>query len=353
MVKQNSGKDLCDKNAFGRRLVAAFLAGTLCLGLTACGDSESRVKDTAKINIEPYSKIEFNTQKVQCGDIQSSLTLELKPDGYSSEIYSIEQSDYMIQEVKVKEGDRVKKDDVLIQFKATEIDKMIKEYTEQKELDSLLIDHYTKLAQIDPNSDYSVDIESAKEDMELADTYIKEQNERMKEYQVIAKKDGTVTYVNQELQYGYAPPGDTLVTVESGSSDYVAETEDPYEFKIGDIYDAQFHDATFSLKLTKCEKYVSQSTGADMQKLIFSPVTKMTGVTEGDVLTMIIEKPVVKNVVYVNKKSVFEGSDEKKYVYVVNEDGYRKAVEVQPGDTVDDYIIIKSGLSEGEQVVVN
>ena len=54
-----------------------------------------------------------------------------------------------------------------------------------------------------------------------------------------------------------------------------------------------------------------------------------------------------------NKKAVFDGSDEKKYVYTVNEDGYRNAVEVTVGDTVDDYTVIKSGLKAGEQVVIN
>ena len=189
--------------------------------------------------------------------------------------------------------------------------------------------------------------------MDLADTYIKEQNERMKEYQVIADKNGTVTYVNSDLQYGYVTAGDTLITVDSGSSDYVSETADSYEFKEGQTYDADFQEATFTLKLTKCEKYTSSATGEEMQKLTFQPVSDLTGVTEADTLKMVIDKPVVKNVVYVNKKAVFDGSGEKKYVYTVNEDGYRNAVEVTVGDTVDDYTVIKSGLKAGEQVVIN
>ncbi|MCQ5134368.1 hypothetical protein [Coprococcus eutactus] len=38
---------------------------------------------------------------------------------------------------------------------------------------------------------------------------------------------------------------------------------------------------------------------------------------------------------------------------MVDEDGYRSAVEVTVGDTVDDKTIFKSGLKAGEQVVVN
>ena len=90
-----------------------------------------------------------------------------------------------------------------------------------------------------------------------------------------------------------------------------------------------------------------------MQKVTFQPVSDMAGITEADTLKMVIEKPVVKNVIYVNKKAVFDGSDEKKYAYVVDEDGNRSAVEVTVGDTVDDKTIVKSGLKAGEQVVVN
>lgn len=340
------------KSGICRKIFAAALAGVLTVSLTACSSGDRQVGD-AKINIEPYSKVEFNTEKVSSGDIQSTLTLELKPDGYSSKDYSIQQSDYQIDEVKVKEGDKVAKGDVMIQFKATEIQKTIDQYTEQKEKDRLLIDHYTRLAAIDKSQDYSADIASAKEDMDVADTYIKEQNERMKDYQLIATKAGTVTYIDSDLQYGYVTAGQTLITVDSGSSDYVSETNDTYKFKEGEVYEADFQEATFSLKLIKCEKYKSKATGEEMQKVTFQPVVDMAGVTEADTLKMVIEKPVVKNVIYVNKKAVFTGSDEKTYAYVVDDAGNRSAVEVTVGDTVDDKTIIKSGLKAGEQVVVN
>lgn len=341
------------KARFGKRLFTVVLTGAMSMSLVACGGGSDDKIGNASVNIEPYSKVEFNTEQVKSGDIQSSVSLELKPDGYSSKDYSIQQSDYQVQEVYVKEGDKVAKGDVMIQFKAKDIQKTIDDYTEQKEQSSLLIDHYNRLAAIDSSQDYSADIEAAKQTIDLADTYIKEQNERMKDYQVIAEKDGTVTYVNADLQYEYVTAGDTLITVDSGSSDYVAETKDPFEFKVGSLYDADFDEATFSLKLVKCDKYTSDATGAEMQKLTFQPMSDMAGVTEADKLSMVIEKPVVKNVVYVNKKAVFVGSDEKSYVYVVDDQGYRSAVQVEVGDTVDDKTIITSGLKAGEQVVIN
>ena len=38
---------------------------------------------------------------------------------------------------------------------------------------------------------------------------------------------------------------------------------------------------------------------------------------------------------------------------VVDDQGYRSAVQVEVGDTVDDKTIITTGLKAGEQVVIN
>ena len=81
-----------------------------------------------------------------------------------------------------------------------------------------------------------------------------------------------------------------------------------------------FQEATFTLKLTKCEKYTSSATGEEMQKLTFQPVSDTTGVTEADTLKMVIDKPVVKNVVYVNKGWLCSTARVRsEYVYTVNE----------------------------------
>lgn len=340
------------RQGFGRRLSAVALAGLVSAFLVACQSNAGKIGE-ASISIEPYSKVEFNTEQVQQGDIRSSIELELKLDDYTSKNYSVKQSDYKVQEVYVKDGDHVSAGDVMIQFVAEDVEKMIDQYTEQKEKDELSIEHYNRLAELDSGADYSSEIQAAKEDMELADTYITEQNERMKEYQVIAEKDGTVTYVNQNLQYGYCTAETTLITVDSGSSDYVAETSDSYEFEIGTTYDARLDEAVFSMTLTACDKYVSDATGQEVTKLTFTPAEELVGVSEKAKLSMTIEKPVVKNVVYVNKNAVIEGSDGNKYVYTVDENGYRSAVKVTTGDTVDDYTLIQSGLEAGERVVIN
>ena len=227
------------------------------------------------------------------------------------------------------------------------------EYTAEKEEKQLLIEHYQKLMQIDGSEDYSDDIESLKEDLTIADTYIKEQNEKMKDYCLIAEKDGTVTYVDDSLGYGYANSASNLITVASGSSNYTVTTDDTYEFKVGDEYEADYEVAKYNMKVIDVKKYTDDATGKDMQTILFEPVDNMAGISEDNKLTMTIHKPVIKNVVYVPEKAVCEKSEGQYYVYTINDDGYRLAVDVTVGETVDGSTIIKSGLTAGEQVTIN
>lgn len=281
------------------------------------------------------------------------MNLKLSPDEFETKNYKVSQDDYEVEKVNVSKGDRVKAGDIMVQFKADDIQDTIKEYTEQKAENELLIEHYQKLMQIDGSEDYSDDIASLKEDIQIADTYIKEQNEKMKEYCLIAEKDGTVTYVNEWLGYGYASSSDNLVTVASGSSNYTATTDDDYEFKKGDVYQADYEVASYDMKVIDVSQYEDKATGKQMQKILFEPVDSMAGISEEDVLTMTIHKPVISNVVYVDEKAINEKSEDNYYVFTINDDGFRTAVDVTIGETVDGYTIIKSGLKAGEQVTVN
>lgn len=335
-----------------KKAACFVLSGAMMISL--CGCSKNSAKDSApSINLEPYSKMVYDTVTVQQGDIESVVELSLKPDDFEMKNYSVDQSDFEVDKINVKKGDKVSKGDIMISFKAEEIQESIDSYEEEKAQNEMLIDHYTKLMAIDSSNDYSDDIASLRDDIELANLYIEEQNERLKDYQVIAERDGTVTYLNEYLQYGYATAGETLVSLVSGSSDYTATTDDDFEFKVGDVYEAELNIAVYEMKVKSCEKYTDAATGKEMQNLIFEPTTDMSGVTESDVLSMVINKPVISNVVYVDKDAVFEGKDGNNYVYVVNDEGYRSAVKVTVGDKVDDYIIIKEGLKAGEQVTLN
>lgn len=340
-----------------RKHIKKGMTYILCAGMVAAllSGCSSRKTESSKpsIHIDEYTKVGYDTATVQSGDIAPVLELDLSPDKYETKSYKVQQDDYKVEKVNVAKGDRVKAGDIMVQFKADEIQKTIDEYTQEKEEKQLLIEHYQKLMQIDGSEDYSDDIESLKEDLTIADTYIKEQNEKMKDYCLIAEKDGTVTYVDDSLGYGYANSAPNLITVASGSSNYTVTTDDTYEFKVGDEYEADYEVAKYNMKVIDVKKYTDDATGKDMQTILFEPVDNMAGISEDNKLTMTIHKPVIKNVVYVPEKAVCEKSEGQYYVYTINDDGYRLAVDVTVGETVDGSTIIKSGLTAGEQVTIN
>lgn len=316
-----------------------------CILLGCKSDSESGEKEV-QVTIEDYQRKAYLTTVVKYGTIEPVLTLELTPDKLESNSYSIRQEMLEVEAVNVEKGARVQAGDVMVAFKADEIKDTIAEYENRKDEDQMLIDHYTKLMKIDKKADYSADIKKLKNDLNVANLYIKEQTDRLSEYQLVAEKSGTVTSIHEDLQKGFGTSGKALVTVASGSSNYTTSTADDFEFQVGDVYEAQFGVGVYEMKIISVEE-----TGG-LRKIIFEPVSDMVGVAENEVLTMKIKKEKIQNAVYVEEAAIFTAED-KTYVFLVDSNGFREAVAVTTGDTVDGYVIIKDGLKEGEQVTLN
>ncbi len=334
------------------RITAKLICAAVTVSMLAgCGNSSANVSKP-EIHLSTYIKTEHETTTVKSGDIAPVLTLSLMPDEYETKNYKMEQADLEIESVNVSEGDTVSAGDVMVRFKADEIQEIIDEYTEQMEEAELLIEHYQKLGKID-GEDYSSDIAELQNDVKIAKIYIEEQTEKYNNYCIIAERGGTVTYVNEWLQYGYFSSGEKLITVVSGSSNYTATTDDDFEFTIGDVYEAEFDVAVYEMKVIDVSSYEDEATGKQMQEILFEPISDMTGVSEEDTLSMTIEKPVIENVIYVEETAIYEKDEGEYFVYVVDEEGYRKAVDVVTGDTVDGYTIIESGVTAGEKVAID
>ncbi|MDE5967110.1 MAG: hypothetical protein K2G89_09800, partial [Lachnospiraceae bacterium] len=68
-----------------------------------------------------------------------------------------------------------------------------------------------------------------------------------------------------------------------------------------------------------------------------------------------IKKEVLRDVLYVPSKCIYE-AENKYFVFVIDENGFREGVEVTPGAVVgegpDEVTVITSGLVGGEQVMI-
>lgn len=344
ILRKNKGRDGMKKGTMKKYLF--LLTFCLAASLSGCKKEKEEGEKEVQVTIAEYQKNTYATATVKYGSIEPVLSLELTPDEFESNSYSIWQEMLEVEEINVEKGTKVQAGDVMVVFKSEGIAETIEEYEKRKTEDQMLIEHYTKLMKIDKKEDYSKDIKKLKNDLAVANLYIKEQNDRLSEYQLVAEKAGTVTFVSEDLLKGYGVAGKAMVTVASGSSNYTAATTDDFVFQVGDTYKARFGVADYEMKVIAVE----EKDGGHV--ITFEPVSDMAGVSESDVLVMDIQKEKIENAVYVEENAIFM-VENKTYVYRLDKDGFREAVPVTIGATVDGYVIIEDGLKEGEQVTLN
>lgn len=306
--------------------------------LTGCGNSKQEV---VTINRTPYEKLSYETTEVKRGRLEPKITLKLREEGYEKINYGATSTELQLDTVHVKVGDHVEKGDVLVSFRSESIQATIDSYEEQRNQNQLLIDHYTRLMQIDGSMDYSQDIARMQSDMEVAALYIEESEEKLARYQIVAEDAGMITAMNSYLQSGVFEPGHNLITEICGTGNYEADLPEGYEFLPGEIYTAEAGINTYELK-------VSQVTDTTV---VFTPISDMSSVMAGGDMSMTVTQEAVDDAVYV-KASAVEEEDGNYFVYVQNEDGYREVVPVTVGDRVGEYRIILAGLSGGEKVTL-
>lgn len=342
-----------------KRNVLYVLSVILAGCVTGCGTQS--IDSKAQISIPIYEKYQYSTEEVQKGDLEPVLDLLLRVDDFRTISYSVDKEDLEIDTIYVAQGDKVKAGDTLISFKSGDIESEIAEYQNQLEEDELLVEHYQRLKKLEgssadgseeaQSSGYSSTIKELKQEMEILKLRISEAQQVLKGYNIVAEADGTIAKVDENLYFGYVIPGEVLFSETCGSENYTSTVKDDYDFEVGQTFVAKAGVAEYEMKLKSIEE--GQNEGE--RQLIFEPVSDMSGVSETDNFTISIAKPKIQNVVYVSSKAVFAVND-KYYVYVMDENGFRDAVEVTIGDTVgevaDEVTVITSGLNGGEQVMI-
>lgn len=318
-----------------KKVISIFILIILCV-TTSC---EKKSGEVVIISNNPYEKVEYRNIEVMRGDFTPQLTLTLQGENFEKINYGMMNEELELEQLNVKVGDKVKKGDVLVKFKSDSINEKLKEYEEQRELNRLLVEHYSNLMKLDDSVDYSEDISMLQEDIRICDLYIEEFKDKLKDYKIIAKRKGTITYISEYLQNGYYKPGKNLVSQVCGSGKYTVATTEADEFEVGKKYMAKCLELDYEMELVKSSEGV----------LIFKPTSDVSSLTEEDRLDITINKPTISNAVYVDSKAVWE-LDGNYYVYLLDEKGYRDVRQIKIGESFNGYTIITEGLSGGEKV---
>lgn len=320
--------------------VAVFLA---CL-FTACGATKQQV---VIITNPSYEKLTFQTEEVKRGSLSASVTLDLRAEEYKEVSYRVLKEGLEVDKVYVSVGDRVKKGDILVSFKSEEISQKIADYEDEKNQMELMLEHYENLMQLDEDLDYESDINMLREDIHVAQLYIEEANKLLADYRIVAEGDGIITDISEYLQNNVVETNVELLEQVTGTGRYLTEVTDPGLYEVGEVH-------TVNIEEMECDLRLAEINGGI---LAFEPVTGAALISEDDKVTLIKELPELKDVVYVNRHAVCtingSGEEEDTYcVYVMQENGYQRAVFVTLGERIGDNMIIAEGLNGGEKVVI-
>ena len=330
--------------------------------LTGCEKTDIHKIDP--ISKELYQKTIPETFVVQRGDMQPTIRLKLTQNSLRYYNYSVDLDDLGFGELNVVNGDYVKAGQVLCVFKSDKIEKRVAEARETLEKDQMLLEHVKKLKSInfDPEKTdpevkeyagnialgktYDDQIAAIEDDIKLKQIEVSESQRDLDKCIVKAREDGVITYVSEAIANGVVVRGKDILTEASGDVGFYTEARNTdYEFEVGAVYKAQSPTMEFDVEITEIEE---NATGS--HTLHFKPVSDDVVYVSTEKFEVIIPLEKMKDVVYVDEKLVYTAVNDKKFVYLVDENGFRDPVYVEVGSVVDGMAVITSGLKGGEEV---
>ncbi len=341
-----------------KRLLKIILLLIISFTLTACSDEKA--EELVGPKEDGWTSVERDSVFVSRGNITPEYETEIVLSGYSEEVYRLTEEEYdrikndykaEMKPVSSEVGEKVKAGDTLISFYSKSLDEKLDASKTEAALASLAVEHYTNLVNINPKGDYFIDLKKQMNSKHLADLYIQDINNTYANINIKAVSDGKITFIDPAAKDGNPTVGKALMKTESDDGYYVLSesvsenTIDEVfmkrpDFKVGDVFKAKANVNEYEVEVINAE-------GDDIRfKLVGNE-----GLFAGEHLRLYCPMPELKDVCYVDGRAIIDGKNGT-YVFVLNEDGTRRAVKVKTGSVVGTDIIIEEGLNGGEEVTL-
>ena len=330
------------------------------------------------------AEVERATVMVQRGNLTPVYEREIELSGYGETSYRVEkdlllkletQYEASVDQLHVEVGDRVKEGDVMLSFTSEVLEDRLSDSEKTLRHAKLDIEHYRKLEEIDPLSDYRNEIGDLEDDSTLALLYSEDVERIYAELNVISQGDGVVSFVDPSVLDGFLKVGTPMIKVITDDGYYTCDLsvrtdqnagQDQVDFSPGQHFVAKSMFADFEVETIEKPGAVSGNSVGDDNIVYF----KLVGVDENAIkekkLTIYKQLKEMKDVLYINRAALIQPSeiviygrngtdpnvDNRYYVYKMQDDGSFRVQEVTPGDLCGDYIVIKDGLEEGDVISI-
>ena len=334
-------------NGLNMRTVKLILAICTVTVLAGCKQPDA---DRPYVSADEYAESSSEFEEVGCANIDVSIHVALEANSTGAKSYYADHSQMEVKNIFYKEGDIVKKGDVLVEFKSDDIDDEIRTATQMVEEDRILYEHVLRMKRIYPSYDYSAEEERLLNEIELSEAKRDEYTAWKEAYSIKAEADGVVTMVSSIWQQSKVGPEDMLITVNYTSGVFAGVTTDDYDFAEGGEYDATVGISVRKLVIDSISEEGLDENGR-MKRRIEAHLADGIPTDEKEI-TLDVAKPVLKDALFISKKSaICVNANYFVYVYDENDIPVVRKIEGELGP--NDIIIVKDGLKAGERVVTD
>lgn len=342
-----------------KKLFAAAVSAIMCLSAGGCYllPDEEEVLDAPTVKA---SDVTYSTVTAKKKDLEKKIVATGTVTAENQYTLSYEKQSGTVSKFYVKAGDKVKKGDVICDLDTYDLDYQIEEkqlYLEKAKL---------KVDIIYEGGGSQAEIDSAYVDVQLLEKELEKLQAQKEDSSLKSPIDGVVSSLSDVRVGDNVNPGQTIATVIDTSALYIAiqpddltqyDIDTEVQIRIGEDY----YDGVVFMTPKKLADYQAEQkedhnnvddTGIDYQADTIYVRFKDTAPAEavGQLADTILVLDSVKDAIVISN-NLIKKVDGTKVVYVLK-NGEKTAVEVETGLSTGSQTEIKSGLKEGDEIVI-
>lgn len=342
-----------------KKLFTAVFSAALCLSAGGCYllPDEEEVLDAPTVKA---SDVTYSTVTAKKKDLEKKIVATGTVTAENQYTLSYEKQSGTVSKFYVKAGDKVKKGDVICDLDTYDLDYQI----EEKQL-------YLEKAKLNVDIIYEgggsqAEIDSAYVDVQLLEKELEKLQAQKEDSSLKSPIDGVVSSLSDVRAGDNVNPGQTIATVIDTSALYIPiqpddltqyDIDTEVQIRIGEDY----YDGVVFMTPKKLADYQAEQkedhnnvddTGIDYQADTIYVRFKDTAPAEavGQLADTILVLDSVKDAIVISN-NLIKKVDGTKVVYVLK-NGEKTAVEVETGLSTGSQTEIKSGLNEGDEIVI-
>ena len=342
-----------------KKLIAAAVSAIMCLSAGGCYllPDEEEVLDAPTVKA---SDVTYSTVTAKKKDLEKKIVATGTVTAENQYTLSYEKQSGTVSKFYVKAGDKVKKGDVICDLDTYDLDYQI----EEKQL-------YLEKAKLNVDIIYEgggtqAEIDSAYVDVQLLEKELEKLQAQKEDSSLKSPIDGVVSSLSDVRAGDNVNPGQTIATVIDTSALYIAiqpddltqyDIDTQVQIRIGEDY----YDGVVFMTPKKLADYQAEQnedhnnvddTGIDYQADTIYVRFKDTAPAEavGQLADTILVLDSVKDAIVISN-NLIKKVDGTKVVYVLK-NGEKTAVEVETGLSTGSQTEIRSGLNEGDEIVI-